>query len=118
MSKELESFSKKVYDRFSALSPDNVSFDIILIGLICSVVIDIIKIIYMIYFTKDTEKVYNYMKSPKGLLRLFMARQIKRRIPNLSRSQRDMVLVAIINEVRAYGYDEFKTLVSSIEKEQ
>lgn len=118
MSKELEEFSKKVYDKIAILSPKEAAFDITLIILICSVVIDIIKIIYRIYITKDPLKVYNHMKEPRGIIRHLFMRQLRKKIPNLSRDQRELVLVAITSEVRAYGYDEFAKLISSIEKEQ
>lgn len=110
-SKQVIEFSNKVYDD---IDTDKYGFDPLLMIAIANIIINLIKAIYIIYFSKSPKNIHNFIKKRGLMMRILMRREARKEMKEYSEEERDAVISSITNVVRNYGESEFKDLVSSI----
>lgn len=110
-SKQVVDFCNKVYDD---IDNDKYGFDPLLVIAIANIIINLIKAIYIIYFSKSPKNIYNFVKKRGLMMRILMRREARKEMKEYTEEERDAVISSINNVVRDYGENEFKDLVSSI----
>jgi hypothetical protein len=110
-SKQVVDFCNKVYDD---IDNDKYGFDPLLVIAIANIIINLIKAIYIIYFSKSPKNIYNFVKKRGLMMRILMKREVRKEMTEYTEEERDAVISSINNVVRDYGENEFKDLVSSI----
>lgn len=110
-SKQVVDFCNKVYDD---IDNDKYGFDPLLVIAIANIIINLIKAIYIIYFSKSPKNIYNFVKKRGLMMRILMKREVRKEMTEYTEEERDAVISSINNVVRDYGESEFKDLVSSI----
>ena len=110
-SKQVVDFCNKVYDD---IDNDKYGFDPLLVIAIANIIINLIKAIYIIYFSKSPKNIYNFVKKRGLMIRILMKREVRKEMTEYTEEERDAVISSINNVIRDYGENEFKDLVSSI----
>jgi len=110
-SKKVVDFCNKVYDD---IDNDKYGFDPLLVIAIANIIINLIKAIYIIYFSKSPKNIYNFVKKRGLMMRILMKREVRKEMTEYTEEERDAVISSINNVIRDYGENEFKDLVSSI----
>jgi len=110
-SKQVVDFTNKVFDD---IDNDKYGFDPLLIIAIANIIINLIKAINIIYFSKSPKNIHNFIKKRGLMMRILMRREARKEMKEYSDEERDAVISSITNVVRDYGESEFKDLVSSI----
>ena len=110
-SKQVVDFTNKVFDD---IDNDKYGFDPLLIIAIANIIINLIKAIHIIYFSKSPKNIHNFIKKRGLMMRILMRREARKEMKEYSDEERDAVISSITNVVRDYGESEFKDLVSSI----
>ena len=110
-SKQVVDFSNKVYDN---IDTDKYGFDPLLVIAIANIIINLIKAISIIYFSKSPKNIHNFIKKRGLMMRILMRREARKEMKEYSNEDTDAVITAITDVVRDYGESEFKDLVSSI----
>jgi len=110
-SKQVVDFCNKVYDD---IDNDKYGFDPLLVIAIANIIINLIKAIYIIYFSKSPKNIYNFVKKRGLMMRILMKREVRKEMTEYTEEERDAVISSINNVIRDYGENEFKDLVSSI----
>jgi hypothetical protein len=110
-SKQVVDFCNKVYDD---IDNDKYGFDPLLVIAIANIIINLIKAIHIIYFSKSPKNIYNFVKKRGLMMRILMKREVRKEMTEYTEEERDAVISSINNVVRDYGENEFKDLVSSI----
>jgi len=110
-SKQVVDFCNKVYDD---IDNDKYGFDPLLVIAIANIIINLIKAIHIIYFSKSPKNIYNFVKKRGLMMRILMKREVRKEMTEYTEEERDAVISSINNVVRDYGESEFKDLVSSI----
>ena len=110
-SKQVVDFTNKVFDD---IDNDKYGFDPLLIIAIANIIINLIKAIHIIYFSKSPKNIHNFIKKRGLMMRILMRREARKEMKEYNEEERDAVISSIINVVRNYGESEFKDLVSSI----
>ena len=110
-SKQVVDFCNKVYDD---IDNDKYGFDPLLVIAIANIIINLIKAIHIIYFSKSPKNIYNFVKKRGLMMRILMKREVRKEMTEYTEEERDAVISSINNVIRDYGENEFKDLVSSI----
>ena len=110
-SKQVVDFCNKVYDD---IDNEKYGFDPLLVIAIANIIINLIKAIHIIYFSKSPKNIYNFVKKRGLMMRILMKREVRKEMTEYTEEERDAVISSINNVVRDYGENEFKDLVSSI----
>jgi len=110
-SKQVVDFTNKVFDD---IDNDKYGFDPLLIIAIANIIINLIKAIHIIYFSKSPKNIHNFIKKRGLMMRILMRREARKEMKEYNEEERDAVISSITNVVRDYGESEFKDLVSSI----
>ena len=110
-SKQVIDFTNKVFDD---IDNDKYGFDPLLIIAIANIIINLIKAINVIYFSKSPKNIHNFIKKRGLMMRILMRREARKELKEYTDDERDAVISSISNVVRDYGESEFKDLVSSI----
>jgi hypothetical protein len=110
-SKQVIDFTNKVFDD---IDNDKYGFDPLLIVAIANIIINLIKAINVIYFSKSPTSIHKFMRKRGLMMRILMRREARKELQEYTDDERDAVISSIGNVVRDYGESEFKDLVSSI----
>ena len=110
-SKQVIDFTNKVFDD---IDNDKYGFDPLLIVAIANIIINLIKAINVIYFSKSPTSIHKFMRKRGLMMRILMRREARKELQEYTDDERDAVISSISNVVRDYGESEFKDLVSSI----
>ena len=110
-SKQVIDFTNKVFDD---IDNDKYGFDPLLIIAIANIIINLIKAINVIYFSRSPKNIHNFIKKRGLMMRILMRREARKELKEYTDDERDAVISSISNVVRDYGESEFKDLVSSI----
>ena len=110
-SKQVIDFTNKVFDD---IDNDKYGFDPLLIIAIANIIINLIKAINVIYFSKSPTSIHKFMRKRGLMMRILMRREARKELQEYTDVERDAVISSIGNVVRDYGESEFKDLVSSI----
>ena len=110
-SKQVVDFTNKVFDD---IDNDKYGFDPLLIIAIANIIINLIKAIHIIYFSKSPKNIHNFIKKRGLMMRILMRREARKEMKEYNEEERDAVISSITDVVRDYGESEFKYLVSSI----
>jgi hypothetical protein len=110
-SKQVIDFTNKVFDD---IDNDKYGFDPLLVVAIANIIINLIKAINVIYFSKSSKNIHNFIKKRGLMMRILMRREARKELKEYTDDERDAVISSIGNVVRDYGESEFKDLVSSI----
>ena len=110
-SKQVVDFCNKVYDD---IDNEKYGFDPLLVIAIANIIINLIKAIHIIYFSKSPKNIYNFVKKRGLMMRILMKREVRKEMTEYTEEERDAVISSINNVIRDYGENEFKDLVSSI----
>ena len=110
-SKQIVDFCNKVYDD---IDNDKYGFDPLLVIAIANIIINLIKAIYVIYFSKSPKSIQKFIQKRGLMMRILMRREARKEMKEYTEEERDVVISSINNVVRDYGESEFKDLVSSI----
>ena len=110
-SKQVIDFTNKVFDD---IDNDKYGFDPLLIIAIANIIINLIKAINVIYFSRSPKNIQNFIKKRGLMMRILMRREARKELKEYTDDERDAVISSISNVVREYGESEFKDLVSSI----
>ena len=110
-SKQVIDFTNKVFDD---IDNDKYGFDPLLIIAIANIIINLIKAINVIYFSRSPKNIQNFIKKRGLMMRILMRREARKEMKEYNEEERDAVISSITNVVRDYGESEFKDLVSSI----
>ena len=110
-SKQVIDFTNKVFDD---IDNDKYGFDPLLIVAIANIIINLIKAINVIYFSKSPTSIHKFMRKRGLMMRILMRREARKELKEYTDDERDAVISSISNVVRDYGESEFKDLVSSI----
>ena len=110
-SKQVIDFTNKVFDD---IDNDKYGFDPLLVIAIANIIINLIKAINVIYFSKSSKNIHNFIKKRGLMMRILMRREARKELKEYTDDESDAVISSIGNVVRDYGESEFKDLVSSI----
>lgn len=110
-SKQVIDFTNKVFDD---VDNDRFGFDPLLIIAIANIIINLIKAINVIYFSKSPRNIKKFIQKRGLMMRILMKREARKEMKEYTDEERDAVISSIGNVVRDYGESEFKDLVSSI----
>jgi len=110
-SKQVIDFTNKVFDD---IDNDKYGFDPLLIVAIANIIINLIKAINVIYFSRSPTSIHKFMRKRGLMMRILMRREARKELQEYTDDERDAVISSIGNVVRDYGESEFKDLVSSI----
>ena len=110
-SKQVIDFTNKVFDD---IDNDKYGFDPLLIIAIANIIINLIKAINVIYFSRSPKNIHNFIKKRGLMMRILMKREVRKEMTEYTEEERDAIISSINNVVRDYGESEFKDLVSSI----
>jgi len=110
-SKQVIDFTNKVYDD---IDNDKYGFDPMLVIAIANIIMNIIKAINVIYFSKSPKNIQKFIQKRGIMMRILMRREARKEMKEYTDDERDTVISSISNVVRDYGESEFKDLVSSI----
>ena len=110
-SKQVIDFTNKVFDD---IDNDKYGFDPLLIIAIANIIINLIKAINVIYFSKSPKNIQKFIARRGLMMKILMRREARKELKEYTDDERDAVISSISNVVREYGESEFKDLVSSI----
>ena len=110
-SKQVVDFTNKVFDD---IDNDRYGFDPLLIIAIANIIINLIKAINVIYFSRSPKSIQKFIQKRGLMMRILMRREARKEMKEYTDDERDAVISSISNVVRDYGESEFKDLVSSI----
>ena len=96
-SKQVVDFTNKVFDD---IDNDKYGFDPLLIIAIANIIINLIKAINIIYFSKSPKNIHNFIKKRGLMMRILMRREARKEMKEYNEEERDAVISSITNVVR------------------